>query len=69
MFKVYWTDPTGTAMGREFELMTEALNFAQDLRNIHQRRFVTMVSENPDCTSLAGVSEAGADYDWKKRRI
>ena len=50
------------------EKMTDALNFTQDLRNVYQRRFVTMVSENPDCTNLLGVSEANTDYNWKKRR-
>jgi len=68
MFKVYWTDAESKSCGKEFEEMVEALTFTQELRNIHKRRFVTMVSENPDCTSLQGVSEVGPDYDWKKRR-
>lgn len=68
MFKVYWTDHQDVSYGKQFEKMTDALNFTQELRNVHQRRFVTMVSENPDCTNLLGVSEANADYNWKKRR-
>ena len=69
MFKVYWTGSDGRPMGKEFEDMTIALNFTQELRNIHKRRFVTMCSENPDCTSLPGVSNPSLDYNWKKRRI
>jgi hypothetical protein len=68
MFKVYWTDHQDTSYGKQFEKMTEALKFTQDLRNVYQRKFVTMVSENPDCTSLLGVSEVNANYDFKKRR-
>jgi hypothetical protein len=69
MFKVYWTDPLDHPKGKCFEDMSKALQFAQDLRNIFHRKFVTLCSENPDCTSLPGVSEVSSDYSWKKRRI
>ena len=69
MFKVYWTDLEGKSIGKEFTNMTLALSFTQELRNIHKRRFVTLCSENPDCTSLSGVSDPPDDYNWKKRRI
>jgi len=69
MFKVYWMSATDEPCCKDFNNMVEALNYTQDLRNTYQRRFVTMVSENPDCTSLTGVAETGTDYNWKKRRI
>lgn len=69
MFKVYWTDPLDHPKSKSFEDMIKALTFAQELRNIHKRRFVTLCSENPDCTSLSGVSDPPDDYNWKKRRI
>jgi hypothetical protein len=68
MYKVYWTDPEGRAMGREFEDMQEALNFTQMLRNDYNRRFVTMVSEIADNVTKMGVAETGPGYDWRKRR-
>lgn len=68
MFKVYWTDPLGNNKGKEFECMIKALAFTQELRNVHQRRFVTMVSENPDNVTKMGVSDVNTDYNWKKRR-
>lgn len=66
MFKVYWTYDEKT-YGQEFPVMTEALDFCQDLRN-SGRRFVTMCSELPDNVTRMGVAEAGPDYNWKKRR-
>ncbi len=69
MFKVYWTDQEGKSMGKQFVDMSIALTFTQELRNVYKRKFVTIVSENPDCTSLPGVSDPPADYNWKKRRI
>ncbi len=69
MYKVYWTDIDGKAMGREFDDMTEALNFTQMLRNIHNRKFVTMVSEIAGNMTKMGVSDAPEGYSWKKRRI
>ena len=68
MFKVYWTDLTGKSMGKEFELMNEALAFTQELRDMHHRNFVTLCSENPDNTTKMGVSSTDSDYNWKKRR-
>ena len=68
MFKVYWTCLRGKAVGREFDDMSEALEFTQELRNIHHRKFVTLCSENPDNTTKMGVSSTDQDYNWKKRR-
>jgi len=69
MFKVYWTDLIGNSIGRQFDDMSEALKFAQELRNSHHRKFVTLCSENPDNVTKMGVAETGSDYNWKKRRI
>ena len=69
MFKIYWTGADNKPYGKEFTDMTKALNFAQDLRNNHNRQFVTMCSENPNNTGKMGVAETGPDYNWKKRRI
>lgn len=69
MYKVYWTDLDGKAMGREFKDMTEALNFTQMLRNDYNRKFVTMVSEIAGNMTKMGVSDAPEGYSWKKRRI
>lgn len=69
MYKVYWTDPEGRAMGREFEDMMEALNFTQMLRNTYNRKFVTMVSEIADNVTKMGVADVEPGYDWKKRRV
>jgi hypothetical protein len=69
MFKVYWTDSAGKSYGKEFIDMSEALAFTQRLRNELQRLFVTLCSENPDCTSKPGVSGLESDeYEWTKRR-
>lgn len=69
MFKVYWTGTDNISHGKEFDDMSEALKFTQELRNIHGRQFVTMCSENPDNVTKMGVAETGTDYNWKKRRI
>lgn len=69
MYKVYWTDTEGKAMGREFDDMTEALNFTQMLRNDYNRKYVTMVSEIADNVTKMGVAETLPGYDWKKRRV
>ena len=75
MFKVYWTCAQDKAYGKEFEKMTDALNFAQELRNVYKRRFVTIVSEDPNSVGKAGVDAVedgvlpnGDSYSWKKRR-
>lgn len=67
MFKVYWTYGD-QSYGQSFTAMTEALNHCQELRN-SGRQFVTMCSELPGNVTKMGVAEAGADYEWKKRRI
>jgi len=76
MFKVYWTGADDKSYGKEFEAMTTALNFTQELRNVHKRKFVTMVSENSNSIGKAGVDAVedgvlpdGSDYSWKKRRV
>jgi hypothetical protein len=69
MYKVYWTEDDGKAHGLEFDDMMEALAVTQSLRDVHYRRFVTMVSENPDNVTKMGVSDAPEGYSWKKRRI
>jgi hypothetical protein len=70
MFKVYWTDHDHAPCAQDFEGLTEALAHCQYLRDVG-RRFVTMVSENPNCTSLPGVDEVKdvVNYDgWISRR-
>ena len=67
MFKVYWT-VVGQTYGKEFEVMTEALDYCHSLRT-NGAKFVTMCSELPDMVGEFGVTEAGPDYNWKKRRI
>jgi len=79
-FKVYWTaawpetDWTEKPYSRDFaqDKMVEAMTFAEGLRT--QRRngakinHVIMCGENPDQVGEAGVSAAGPDYEWRKRR-
>ena len=69
LFKVSWTDIGGESCHENFEDMTEALNWMQELRNTYKRTFVCMASENPDNVTKLGVADVDADYDWKKRRI
>ena len=66
MFKVYWT-MNNSNYGKEFEDMTEALNYCQWLRRSNAK-FVTMCSEQADMVGDFGVTETGPGYDWKKRR-
>jgi hypothetical protein len=68
IFKVYWSGLDDMPYAKNFHSMNEALNFTQELRNNYGRRFVTMVSENPDNVTKLGVAEVGPDYNWKKRR-
>jgi hypothetical protein len=68
IFKVYWTDVGGESTHQDFNDMSEALDWMQELRNIHNRTFVCMASDNPDSVTKLGVAETGSDYDWKKRR-
>jgi hypothetical protein len=67
MYKVYWT-VSGNTHGKEFEDMTEALNYCQYARR-SGCRFVTMCSEIADMVGEWGVTETEPDYDWKKRRV
>jgi hypothetical protein len=69
MFKVYWTDVGGESTHQDFDDMSEALNWMQELRNTYKRKFVCMASDNPDNVTKLGVSDAGPEYNWKKRRI
>jgi CRISPR/Cas system endoribonuclease Cas6 (RAMP superfamily) len=68
IFKVYWTGVDEKPYAKDFIDMSDALKFTQELRNNHHRRFVSMVSENPDNATKLGVAEVGSDYNWKKRR-
>ena len=72
MYKVYWTNPDvreefNQNFGKEFEDMTEALNYCQHLRR-NGAKFVTMCSELADMVGEFGVKETEPGYDWKKRR-
>ena len=67
-FKVYWTEAGGAIGGEAFQDVGQALARCQELRNLG-RRLVTMASELDDMVGEFGVTEAGPDYDWKKRRI
>jgi len=44
------------------------LEHSRSLREQPGMRFITTVGEDPNCTSLQGVSDPPADYAWKKRR-
>lgn len=69
MYKVYWTNPhNNESYGRDLGTLREALDECKMLRD-SGRRFVTMVSENPDSVGQPGVADVGPGYDWKKRRI
>ncbi len=68
MFKVYWTKSDGSASSKDFEDMTEALNYTQWLRSV-DNKFVTMCSELENMVGNFGVKEVGEGYSWKKRRI
>ena len=74
MFKVYYTIDN-TPYSENYDNLTTALDAAAFHRSFGDRRFVTMVSENPDCTSLPGVDSVkdgilpnGAEYGYVKRR-
>jgi hypothetical protein len=69
MFKVYWTNDEEQIGADDFDDMSKALAWTNSLRNMGYR-FVTMVSENPNCTSKLGVDEVKdtANYDgWISR--
>lgn len=75
MYKVYWTTPVGNEVHSEdFDDMAQALTATQFHRSLG-RRFVTMVSENPDSVGRPGVDSVidgvlpnGDVYEWKMRR-
>jgi hypothetical protein len=75
MFKVFWVDHVNEAYSKDFEDMGKALTFTQELRNIHQRRFVTMVCEDVNQVGKMGVSAVedgvlpnGDPYTYKSKR-
>lgn len=67
MFKVYWTE-NGQCNGEAFQDISQALDRCQVLRNAGHS-FVTMASQLEDMVGEFGVTEAGPDYNWKKRRV
>jgi hypothetical protein len=69
MYKVYWTNEYGENCGQALDGLTEALALAEWARNSNNT-FVTMVSENVNCTSKPGVDTVKdtANYDgWISR--
>ena len=75
MFKIYFTNEYGEARSYNEESLTAALACAEGLRRNTRNSFITMASENPDCTSLSGVDSVkdmilpnGAEYGYVKRR-
>jgi hypothetical protein len=69
LFKVYWTTNDGASQGQEIAELTAALQRTQELRNSGLARFVTVIAEDPNCTSLPGAAVMDqADYHWRKRR-
>lgn len=68
MFKVYWTTNDGASHGQEFQELVAALNHSQTMRN-ESAKFVTVMGEDPNCTSRQGASVMNReDYHWRKRR-
>jgi hypothetical protein len=75
MYKVYWTAPMSNACySEDFEDMATALKATEFCRSLG-RRYVTMVSENPNSVGKPGVDSVvdgklpdGEDYTWMKRR-
>ena len=74
MYQVFFIDPFGEAGAVECSTLTEALKWANELRD-NGNRFVTIASENPDSVGKAGVDEIvdgvlpdGTEYTWRKRR-
>jgi hypothetical protein len=68
MYRVYWSGVYDEACHRDFTDMTAALNWMQELRDIHKRQFVCMSAQVPGNVTKMGVADVGADYCWKKRR-
>lgn len=75
MYKVYWTTPVGNEVHSEdFDDMSTALKATEFHRSLG-RRFVTMVSEDPNSVGKPGVDSVidgvlpdGNIYEWKMRR-
>ena len=73
-YVVYWSE-SGTPNAEPFtrDEMPAALDFTEALRKRQRNgepiRFVSLCSENPDHTGIAGVAPAPPGYEWKKRRI
>ena len=74
MYVVYWMGLDDDPYMKKYSELTEALRASKELRDMG-RRFVTMVSEDPNCVSKAGVDSVengktpdGHVYDWKMRR-
>ena len=75
MYKIYFTNEYGEARSYDEEDLSCALEVAAGLRKQTRYSFVTLVSENPNCTSLSGVDYVknmilpnGAEYGYVKRR-
>ena len=75
MYVVYWMGLDDDPYMKKYSELTEALRASKELRDMG-RRFVTMVSEDPNCVSKAGVDSVengktpdGHAYDWKMRRV
>ena len=76
MYKVYFTNEYGEARAYNEETLTGALETAAGLRRQTRYSFVSIVSEDPNCVSKAGVDSVengktpdGHAYDWKMRRV
>jgi hypothetical protein len=78
MFVVYWTvvlQEIKMPKRKEFQTneMHATLHLMESLRNKQREDgsvcHITMSSENPNSVGRPGVAEAGAEYNWKKRRI
>lgn len=74
MYQVFFIDPFGEAGAVECLTLTEALKWANELRD-NGNRFVTIASENPDSVGRPGVDSVedgqlpnGEEYTWRKRR-
>ena len=76
MYKVYYTDPVDEkCYSWDEQTLEGALSITEHFRKLNMR-FVTMVSEIPNCVTKPGVDAVvegtlpnGLHYTWKKRRI
>ena len=75
MYRIYFTNEYGEARFYNEDNLTQALATAEGLRKHKRYSFVVMTSQDPNCTSLAGVDSVehmqlpdGSNYEWKKRR-